>query len=60
MLHVILLNIIYLNPFPFNSRFDVEEECEKVDGNVKEEVQPATIKAGAPNIQTTVNTSCNK
>ncbi|XP_030013395.1 sperm-associated antigen 1 [Sphaeramia orbicularis] len=38
-------------------KFDVEEECKKIDGNMKETDQAAAINAGAPNIKTNVNTS---
>ena len=41
------------------SRFDVEKECDKIDGNLLKNDPPAILNTGHPKIKTQVNASCN-
>lgn len=41
------------------SRFDVEKECERIDGNVVKNDRSAIINTGHPKIKTKVDASCN-
>ncbi|KAM7382428.1 hypothetical protein PAMP_002156 [Pampus punctatissimus] len=40
-------------------KFDVDKECERIDGNIARNDQPAIINTGHPKIKTKVDTSCN-
>lgn len=44
--------------FSLFSRFDVEKECERIDGNMIKQ-SPANINTGHPKIKTQVDASCN-
>lgn len=37
----------------------MDKECEKIDGNIVRNDQPATVNLGHPKIKTKVDTSCN-
>lgn len=58
-------NIIFQNIFLYPnishsiSRFDVEKECERIDGDVVENDPPVIYNTGHPNIKTKVDASCN-
>lgn len=45
--------------FHFLFRFDVEKECEKIDGDVDKNDPPAIINSGYPKIKTDVDAACN-
>lgn len=51
--------VLYPNVFHSISRFDVEKECERIDGNVVKNDPPAIINIGHPKIKTKVDASCN-
>lgn len=53
------LHVFYLLYFDPISRFDVEKECERIDGNVINNDPPAIINKAPANLKTEVEASCN-